>query len=229
MFVGLFIFKIQKHQNGSTKCVKIFGGNSHHPTERCSKQKNLQDVMFRNIQRENSDLKRNIQKAKKWLSFTWLLIFIIIIVICFILASLLLSFLLQDTINVLDSSKWGYYHLSLLLSWLALLSSFIVGYDHTIKFWAAHSGVCTRTHQHPDSQVFNTKLVYLDIYFACTSWCPSICLPVCIQTAEMIGPKFCVWPHMTSGKVYRCLELLKVSCRKKNSPNFTFGLVKRKC
>ncbi|XP_023347122.1 target of rapamycin complex subunit lst8 isoform X2 [Eurytemora carolleeae] len=27
------------------------------------------------------------------------------------------------------------------------------GYDHTIKFWAAHSGVCTRTHQHPDSQV----------------------------------------------------------------------------
>jgi G protein beta subunit-like protein len=27
------------------------------------------------------------------------------------------------------------------------------GYDHTIKFWSAHSGVCTRTHQHPDSQV----------------------------------------------------------------------------
>ena len=27
------------------------------------------------------------------------------------------------------------------------------GYDHTIKFWAAHTGVCTRTHQHPDSQV----------------------------------------------------------------------------
>lgn len=27
------------------------------------------------------------------------------------------------------------------------------GYDHTIKFWSAHTGVCTRTHQHPESQV----------------------------------------------------------------------------
>ena len=27
------------------------------------------------------------------------------------------------------------------------------GYDHTIKFWAADTGVCTRTLQHPDSQV----------------------------------------------------------------------------
>jgi len=27
------------------------------------------------------------------------------------------------------------------------------GYDHTIKFWAAHTGLCTRTHQHADSQV----------------------------------------------------------------------------
>ena len=27
------------------------------------------------------------------------------------------------------------------------------GYDHTIKFWSAHTGVCTRTLQHPDSQV----------------------------------------------------------------------------
>ena len=30
------------------------------------------------------------------------------------------------------------------------------GYDHTIKFWAAHTGVCTRTLQHPDSQVSQT-------------------------------------------------------------------------
>ena len=134
------------------------------------------------------------------IEFTWRLIFIIIIVICFILASLLLSFLLQDTINVLDSSKRGYYHLSLLLSWLSLLSPFILGYDHTIKFWAAHSGVCTRTHQHPDSQVLNTKLVYLYIYFASTPFCPSVCLAACIQTAKMIGPNFCVWPHMTSGR-----------------------------
>ena len=25
------------------------------------------------------------------------------------------------------------------------------GYDHSIKFWQAHSGVCQRTVQHPDS------------------------------------------------------------------------------
>lgn len=27
------------------------------------------------------------------------------------------------------------------------------GYDHTIRFWQAHSGICQRTVQHPDSQV----------------------------------------------------------------------------
>lgn len=27
------------------------------------------------------------------------------------------------------------------------------GYDHTIRFWQAHSGVCLRTVLHPDSQV----------------------------------------------------------------------------
>ena len=167
--------------------------------------------------------------------FTWRLIFIIIIVICFILASLLLSFFLQDTINVLDSSKRGYYHLSLLLSWLSLLSSFILGYDHTIKFWAAHSGVCTRTHQHPDSQVLNTKLVYLYIYFASTPFCPSVCLAACIQTAKMIGPNFCVWPHMTSGRFtdaqnYKkfpaenaCVrKILKIHEKNRNPPNFYF-------
>lgn len=25
------------------------------------------------------------------------------------------------------------------------------GYDHTIRFWQAHSGICYRTVQHPDS------------------------------------------------------------------------------
>ena len=34
------------------------------------------------------------------------------------------------------------------------------GYDHTIKFWAAHTGVCTRTLQHPDSQVVSITLQY---------------------------------------------------------------------
>lgn len=28
------------------------------------------------------------------------------------------------------------------------------GYDHTIKLWQAHSGVCLRTMQHPDSVRF---------------------------------------------------------------------------
>ncbi|KAJ8318610.1 hypothetical protein KUTeg_003701 [Tegillarca granosa] len=27
------------------------------------------------------------------------------------------------------------------------------GYDHTVRFWQAHSGICYRTVQHPDSQV----------------------------------------------------------------------------
>jgi len=25
------------------------------------------------------------------------------------------------------------------------------GYDHTVRFWQAHSGICTRTVQHQDS------------------------------------------------------------------------------
>lgn len=33
------------------------------------------------------------------------------------------------------------------------------GYDHTIKLWEAHSGVCTRTIQHPDSVILNFKAV----------------------------------------------------------------------
>lgn len=28
------------------------------------------------------------------------------------------------------------------------------GYDHTIRFWQAHSGICCRTAQHPDSISF---------------------------------------------------------------------------
>ena len=30
------------------------------------------------------------------------------------------------------------------------------GYDHTIKFWQAHTGKCVRTLQHADSQVRTT-------------------------------------------------------------------------
>ncbi|XP_062525777.1 target of rapamycin complex subunit lst8 isoform X2 [Bombyx mori] len=32
------------------------------------------------------------------------------------------------------------------------------GYDHTIKLWQAHSGVCLRTMQHPDSQVNSLEI-----------------------------------------------------------------------
>ena len=28
------------------------------------------------------------------------------------------------------------------------------GYDHTIRFWEALSGICSRTIQHPDSVIF---------------------------------------------------------------------------
>lgn len=32
------------------------------------------------------------------------------------------------------------------------------GYDHTIRFWEAWSGICSRTIQHPDSQVNKLKI-----------------------------------------------------------------------
>ena len=34
------------------------------------------------------------------------------------------------------------------------------GYDHTIKFWQAHTGQCIRTLQHADSQVFELNLAF---------------------------------------------------------------------
>ena len=44
------------------------------------------------------------------------------------------------------------------------------GYDHTIKFWAADTGVCTRTLQHPDSQVkFHPKANLTNLYFQVNS------------------------------------------------------------
>ena len=49
--------------------------------------------------------------------------------------------------------------------------------------------------------------VYLYINLACLSgsvlWCLSVCLyPINVKTAEPIRPKFCVGPHVASGKVY---------------------------
>ena len=48
--------------------------------------------------------------------------------------------------------------------------------------------------------------MYKYIYFA-------VCLSVCIinvRTAETIGPKFCVGPHMILGQVYGCSKLQKL-------------------
>lgn len=36
------------------------------------------------------------------------------------------------------------------------------GYDHTIKLWQAHSGVCLRTMQHPDSVTY-TMILFIII------------------------------------------------------------------
>ena len=49
------------------------------------------------------------------------------------------------------------------------------------------------------------KLVQIPIYInlACLS-VSSVCLyPINVKTAEPIGPKFCVGPHVTPGKVYK--------------------------
>lgn len=35
------------------------------------------------------------------------------------------------------------------------------GYDHTIKIWQPHTGVCQRTAEHTDSVIFT----YIHIYF----------------------------------------------------------------
>ena len=37
------------------------------------------------------------------------------------------------------------------------------------------------------------------IFILCLSWC---LYPINVNTAKPIGPKFCVGPHMTPGKVY---------------------------
>lgn len=35
------------------------------------------------------------------------------------------------------------------------------GYDHTIRLWQAHSGVCLRIMQHPDSVCYNLLFILL--------------------------------------------------------------------
>ena len=46
------------------------------------------------------------------------------------------------------------------------------------------------------------KSIY--IYFACLFVCLAVCLyPMNVKTAELIGPKFCVGPYVTPGKVMK--------------------------
>ena len=51
-------------------------------------------------------------------------------------------------------------------------------------------------------------LCYLYINLACRS---SFCLhPINVKTAEPIGPKFCVGPHVTPGKAHELKKNLKI-------------------
>ena len=55
----------------------------------------------------------------------------------------------------------------------------------------------------PPISIIHLGCMYLYIYFACLSVCSFVCLyPIDVKTAEPIGPKFCVGPHVTTGKVY---------------------------
>ena len=61
--------------------------------------------------------------------------------------------------------------------------------------------------------VFTFPKVYLSIL--CLSGCYAVCLyPINLKTAEPIGLKFFVGPHMTPRKVYICLKFSKLSCEK---------------
>ena len=50
-------------------------------------------------------------------------------------------------------------------------------------------------------------ILMIYIYFACRS---VSLYPINVKTAEPIGPKFCVWPHMTPVKFCGCSESQKI-------------------
>ncbi len=47
-------------------------------------------------------------------------------------------------------------------------------YDHTIRFWQAHSGICHRTVQHPDSVSFEFVLEWC--YLCLSSFTRCFCI-----------------------------------------------------
>ena len=51
---------------------------------------------------------------------------------------------------------------------------------------------------------------HLYIYYACLS---VYLFPIKVKTAEPIGPKFCVGPCVTPGKIYGCSDLQKVESK----------------
>ena len=80
-------------------------------------------------------------------------------------------------------------------------------------------------------QKFRIRVLGVKKYFFCSSWLIfypldpdpwiriyclyiytlSVCLyPINVRTAEQIGSKLCVEPHMTPWKIYGCLEVQKV-------------------
>jgi len=56
----------------------------------------------------------------------------------------------------------------------------------------------------------------LSIYILCLSAFLFVCFlyPINVQTADMIGPKFCVVHHITPGKVYEWLKFQKLASYK---------------
>ena len=85
------------------------------------------------------------------------------------------------------------------------------------------------------------KSIY--IYFACLFVCLAVCLyPMNVKTAELIGPKFCVGPYVTPGKVYEWtkfqkfvfksflfFEILKMREKILWNPQTFFFCTKRRC
>ena len=68
-----------------------------------------------------------------------------------------------------------------------------------------------------DIEIYN-----LYINLACLSVCLSVCwYPINVKTAESIGPKFFVGPHVTTGKVHKWSKFqIFVSIKIRSSLNF---------
>ena len=62
-----------------------------------------------------------------------------------------------------------------------------------------------------ESEVFKNLEIETIYLFETFILCLSVWLyPINVKTAEPIGPKFCVGPHIIPGKVYGCSELQKI-------------------